>query len=282
VSRPTRDDRVREKLDFTFDKRVSDQYDAQRAHPPEVASQVGAAIAELAGQDGRILELGVGTGRIALPLAAAGCTVVGVDISAEMLDKLSCEPAVQEGRIELVHSDICELPLTEREFDAVTAVHVLHLVPEWAKALDAAAAVMKSGSAVILGRDWVDPKSMAGSMQNAFRRAVIEQAGPQLKAPTGGKVIAETIVSLGFEPEHVGDNEIVAAEWETTISPSEFIAAVRRRANPESWILTDDIMEPVVESITAFAHEKWPGLDTPRTVTRRFMLTVFRNSAGTV
>jgi ubiquinone/menaquinone biosynthesis C-methylase UbiE len=277
VSRSTRDDRVREKLDFTFDKRVSDQYDAQRAHPPEVAHQVGTAIAEQAGPAGRVLELGVGTGRIALPLAAAGCTVVGVDISAEMLDKLSHESAVQEGRIELVHADICDLPLTAREFDAVTAVHVLHLVPEWAQALAGAAALIKPGGAVILGRDWVDPKSMAGSMQNAFRRAVIEQAGPQLKAPTGGKVIAETIVNLGFDPEHVGDDEIVAAEWDITISPAEFIAAVRRRANPESWILTDDIMEPVVAAITRFAAEKWPGLDEPRTVTRRFMLTVFRN-----
>jgi ubiquinone/menaquinone biosynthesis C-methylase UbiE len=277
VSRSTRDDRVREKLDFTFDKRVSDQYDAQRAHPPEVARQVGAAIAELVGPSGRVLELGIGTGRIALPLAAAGCTVVGVDISAEMLDKLSHEPAVQEGRIELVHADICELPLTAREFDAVTAVHVLHLVPEWAKALTSAAAVMKPGGAVILGRDWVDPKSMAGSMQNAFRRAVIDQAGPQLKAPTGGKVIAETIVGLGFDPEYVGEHEVVAAEWDITVSPAEFIAAVRRRANPESWILTDDIMEPVVASITRFAEEKWPDLDKQRTVTRRFMLTVFRN-----
>ena len=37
---------------------------------------------------GRVLELGVGTGRLALPLAAAGFDVVGVDASAEMLDRL--------------------------------------------------------------------------------------------------------------------------------------------------------------------------------------------------
>lgn len=280
MSKATRDGNARQNLDFTFDKRVSDQYDAQRAHPAEVAQQIGAAIAAQAGVGSRVLELGVGTGRIALPLAEAGCHVVGVDVSAEMLDKLGQEAAVQSGRVSLVHADICSMPFTEPEFDALTAVHVLHLVPEWAQALEDAAAVMKPDSAVILGRDWVDPKSMAGSMQNAFRRAVIDQAGPQLKAPTGGKVIAETIVHLGFKPEHVGPDEIIAAEWTIETTPAEFIDAVSRRANPESWILSDELLEPVLARITEFAEDKWPGMDTPRTVTRRFVLTVFRREAS--
>jgi SAM-dependent methyltransferase len=33
-----------------------------------------------------VLELGVGTGRVALPLAEAGCTVTGLDLSGAMLD----------------------------------------------------------------------------------------------------------------------------------------------------------------------------------------------------
>ncbi len=49
------------------------------------------ALAALAGA-GPVIELGVGTGRLAIPLAARGLTVVGVDGSAAMLDRLADKP----------------------------------------------------------------------------------------------------------------------------------------------------------------------------------------------
>ena len=61
------------KFDFSFDKRVAKNYEAQRTHPPEVAQQIGEAIASLAGPSAHVLEIGVGTGRIARPVVAAGC-----------------------------------------------------------------------------------------------------------------------------------------------------------------------------------------------------------------
>ena len=45
----------------------------------------------LAGDGGRVLELAVGTGRLAIPLAATGTSVVGVDASQAMLDVLRPE-----------------------------------------------------------------------------------------------------------------------------------------------------------------------------------------------
>jgi SAM-dependent methyltransferase len=49
------------------------------------------ALAALAGA-GPVLELGVGTGRLALPLAARGLTVVGLDASAGMVERLAAKP----------------------------------------------------------------------------------------------------------------------------------------------------------------------------------------------
>jgi len=50
-----------------------------------------ACLADLAG-DGPVLELGVGTGRLALPLAARGLSVHGVDASEAMVDQLRAKP----------------------------------------------------------------------------------------------------------------------------------------------------------------------------------------------
>src|SRR5256885_13614906 len=55
------------------------------------ASAAVAVLAELAGK-GRALELGIGTGRVALPLAAAGVMVEGVDASEAMVARLREKP----------------------------------------------------------------------------------------------------------------------------------------------------------------------------------------------
>lgn len=64
------------------------EYDALYAEAPSAMIEL---LAEL-GQGGRVLELAIGTGRIALPLAARGIDVTGIDISVEMVAKLRAKP----------------------------------------------------------------------------------------------------------------------------------------------------------------------------------------------
>ncbi|WP_280841679.1 class I SAM-dependent methyltransferase [Micromonospora sp. A200] len=69
----------------TYDDRTSEMFD-----PAVVAATVD-VLADLAGA-GRALELGVGTGRVALPLAARGVPVHGIDLSRAMVDRLRAKP----------------------------------------------------------------------------------------------------------------------------------------------------------------------------------------------
>jgi SAM-dependent methyltransferase len=59
---------------------------------------------------GRVLELGVGTGRIALPLAARGLHVTGIDASPDMLERLRAKPDAEQ--LDLVLGDMAELAVT--------------------------------------------------------------------------------------------------------------------------------------------------------------------------
>jgi SAM-dependent methyltransferase len=79
--------------DGYFDERVAARYDETNAHQfaAEVIGPVVGLLAELAG-DGRALELGVGTGRIALPLAQLGVAVHGIELSRAMADRLKAKP----------------------------------------------------------------------------------------------------------------------------------------------------------------------------------------------
>jgi SAM-dependent methyltransferase len=79
--------------DGYFGERVAATYDkssAEMFEPGVVGAAVG-VLAELAG-DGRALELGIGTGRIALPLARRGIPVHGIDLSRAMVAQLRAKP----------------------------------------------------------------------------------------------------------------------------------------------------------------------------------------------
>jgi len=79
--------------DLVFDERAAAMYDETSAHmfdPAELDPTVD-LLAELAG-DGAALELAVGTGRVALPLAARGVEVHGIDVSQPMVDRLLAKP----------------------------------------------------------------------------------------------------------------------------------------------------------------------------------------------
>jgi SAM-dependent methyltransferase len=68
-------------------------------------------LAGLAG-DGRVLELAIGTGRVALPLAARGVTVEGVDASAAMVERLRAKPG--GGSIPVTMGDMAQVPVSGR------------------------------------------------------------------------------------------------------------------------------------------------------------------------
>lgn len=73
--------------------------------------------------DGAILELGCGTGRVALPVAQHGPVVVGIDRSASMLDRARrrVRRAKLQSRVKLIRGDIRHLPFPDKTFPLVMA-----------------------------------------------------------------------------------------------------------------------------------------------------------------
>jgi SAM-dependent methyltransferase len=80
-----------------FDDWVASRYELLWAHlfDPEVVEPAVRFLADLAGR-GRALELGIGTGRLALPLRRRGIPVVGIDLSAAMVEQLRSQPGASD------------------------------------------------------------------------------------------------------------------------------------------------------------------------------------------
>ena len=85
-----------ERAASVYDKSAADMFD------PAVLTPVVQMLAELAGQGGA-LEFGIGTGRIALPLAERGVRVAGIDNSEAMVARLRAKPGGED--IEVTFGD---------------------------------------------------------------------------------------------------------------------------------------------------------------------------------
>ena len=103
----------------TFGQLNAEHYDAEHDAPHNVDT-LGAVqtLSELA-NDGPVLEFAIGTGRIALPLAARGLSVTGIEASPEMVAKLRGKPG--GAAIPIVIGDMAEAR-AEGAFDLVFLV----------------------------------------------------------------------------------------------------------------------------------------------------------------
>jgi SAM-dependent methyltransferase len=79
------ENRFDEEIAMAYDDRCADLFE------PEVLEPVVGFLADLAG-DGAALELGIGTGRVALPLSRRGVRVYGIDLSPAMVARLRAKP----------------------------------------------------------------------------------------------------------------------------------------------------------------------------------------------
>jgi SAM-dependent methyltransferase len=80
-----------------FDERIAKGYETKwpEIFDPEVVDPAVSLLAELAGS-GAALELGIGTGRIALPLSRRGVRVHGIELSPAMVEQLQAESGADE------------------------------------------------------------------------------------------------------------------------------------------------------------------------------------------
>ncbi|MFF2305907.1 class I SAM-dependent DNA methyltransferase [Streptomyces sp. NPDC058128] len=141
----------------------SDHYDGSflgTAEPGDAVSR----LYELA-WDQTALELGVGTGRVALPLARAGVSIDGIELSEPMARKL--EAKAQELPITVINGDMADRHDTGHSYSLVYAVHsALHLLQtqqDQVRCLVNAADALKKGGHLVV--ESAHPQVFAGSLR---------------------------------------------------------------------------------------------------------------------
>ena len=232
-----------------FDRAV-EYYDRTRALPQEAHDQViGIVAAELQGR-GRVLEIGVGTGRVGLDLVRSGVPLVGLDLSLPMLRRLR-ENAGGSVALPVVQGDATALPFSDGAFGAAVASHVLHLVPAYGLALAELARVVRPGSPVLVSRG--SPPRPLGDLV-AVAWDVIGRA-----VMPGATTIEEVDAAADALGLPVRTLEPVVARGRRR--PRDVIGMAERRQWGWTWELDDEQVRAMVEAMTREAVARWGSVD---------------------
>jgi SAM-dependent methyltransferase len=236
---------------IVFD-RAAEYYDETRSLPPEVQrALIDQAIGELSGR-GACLEIGVGTGRYALPLNAAGIEMAGVDLSPKMLNRLVAN-AGGRSPVRLCLADATRLPFRDHSFGAGLGVHVLHLITDWREAVTELVRVVRPGGVLLfdVGGVWRGQQELDEFMTQVLGRKL--RVGL-----TDAKQLDDFLNGLG-----VAVRELPAVSHMEERPPRLFIESILENKFSFTWALEDHERAQLAEAVKGWVEERFESLDEP-------------------
>jgi ubiquinone/menaquinone biosynthesis C-methylase UbiE len=129
---------VPRRVDFSSNSKIYDN-----RHGAVISDRLAKALAGRLRLSSTIIDIGAGTGRVAIALAGNGFKVVAVDPAFAMLQTMRGKSA--DARLMAVGAEATRLPLRRRCADAVVLARLLYLVSDWQGLLREAKAVLRQG-----------------------------------------------------------------------------------------------------------------------------------------
>jgi SAM-dependent methyltransferase len=218
----------------------------------------------------RIIEIGVGTGRIAIPLAERGVRVTGIDISSKMLARL------REKRTDIgvMLAEASRPPLRDSTFDGALFVHILHLVPDPEATLRATLRLVRPGGVIIESRD-DRRESVREEADRVINGVVLELSGIELSgwAPYthGTALFREIMEGAGAEVTHVP-----LAQWSSLTRGRVMLERLARRDYSSSWQIPESLLPQVLERAAPLLDQLYGGLDREVSFERSVSMLVAR------
>jgi ubiquinone/menaquinone biosynthesis C-methylase UbiE len=252
---------------ISFD-RAATYYDETRGFPPEVGKQVGEFIAQTANltQKSRILEVGVGTGRIAIPLSVIVGTVVGVDLSRAMMNRIRPKPGGEN--VHTFQADITRLPFASQSFDAILAAHVFHLIPDWQNAMSEVARVLRPGGVLLDCGSETDKNEKIDLLWEVWNSVIPKERRQRVGMKSEDY---NTLPSQGWQKEGLH-----AHRYQASFPVSQFVDQLKRRVWSRMWTMRDDDIERGLVALEAVIEEHFESPAEVLNLQERFYMQIWR------
>lgn len=207
---------------------------------------------ELAGR-GRCLDVGVGTGEMAIAVARGGVPLAAVDISPLALARL----VANAGGIPfpLVVADAVHLPFAGASFGGAIGSLVFHLIPLWPLAVAELVRVVRPGGTVLVAL----VGGAADAMAAMGERYVSSASGRDLPVGVGDPEELDGAFKEAGASVRVLPPEIE----ESSVSPQQIIEHLERGQRARLRSLDEDALQAAVEAMRAWARIQFGSLDRP-------------------
>ena len=130
-----------------YDRQKSRTWRSSQGFTPEITDELTSALAGF--KKRLVLEVGVGSGRNALPLLAnVKPQLVGLDLSQEMLQQAKTKAKPFKENLTLIQADAEHLPFKRNIFDAIVCMSTLHYFSSPEKVLHTFGATMQSNGLI--------------------------------------------------------------------------------------------------------------------------------------
>ncbi len=191
-----------------------------------IAAEQARVLANFVGRIGgrTILDVGTGTGRVALLFAIGGAKVTAVDASEEMLAVARARAAAQAPNITFLIGDAHRLEFGDRSFDVAVSLRVLMHTPRWQTCLSELCRV--ADRLVIV--DYPSARSVA-LVESAFRRVLLG-LGVKTEAYRvfSHREIEDAFEKLGFRIRSVHRQFVLPIAFHKLVGSRRFTAKVER------------------------------------------------------
>jgi SAM-dependent methyltransferase len=242
----------------SFD-RAAAYYDETRGLPDDAMAELTTLLAGALDGRRRVLEIGVGTGRIALPLHRAGVPMFGIDLARPMLDVLVGKTAGNP--MPIAQADATQLPFPGDAFDAAVASHVFHLIPDSDRAFSELVRVLAPGARILVAGGGADPREeWPGAIHERFR----SHCGDARHAEHDERRDAAD-AQLAAYAAAITDLPTVEVKWHISIAAS--IDRFESGVFSWTWDTDPEVLHTAGELTREWARETYGDLDEQRVVT---------------
>ncbi|HVF07416.1 MAG TPA: class I SAM-dependent methyltransferase [Actinomycetota bacterium] len=253
---------------IAFD-RAADYYDETRGLSVEGVRRTTEALSEAFRGAGPILEVGVGTGQVAMPLAAAGVEVVGLDLSRPMLSKLVAK-AGGTPPFPLVEGDATRMPYVDDAFTGAYLRWVLHLIPDWRAAVTEIVRVVAPGGRFLAALGSYG--GMRSEIQARFADITGISTAPVGLMWDGGDELDDLMRARGARKEA----DITLSERDRD-DLETFMRAVEANRFSWTWAVADDaVRADAAREARSWAEERWGPLERVPRETFEWTFAVYR------
>jgi SAM-dependent methyltransferase len=255
-------------VDFSANSKIYDQ-----RHGAVIPDQLARILTRRVRRDATILDIGAGTGRVAVALARNGFRVVAIDPAVPMLQAMQRKSG--EVRVPAVAAEGAHLPFRSNTCDAVVVARVLYLVADWRGLLREAREVLRQGGTLFhewgngdAGEDWVRVREKV--------RSLFEDAGVAAPFHPGARSEVEVdscLRDLGFHRR-----EQIAAGAGPAMTLADFLNKIQSGEVSYIWNVPRDVQDSCLPRLRSWCESQF-DLDRPAPMPAELRWVVYEKTS---